>query len=51
MNSLDDHDRYPPKLAALPKDKVWGGTRIAHSFRNDLSMTGYPYARRAFSRE
>jgi mannose-6-phosphate isomerase len=36
MNSLHNPDLYPLKLVALPKEKVWGGSKIAATFRKDL---------------
>jgi mannose-6-phosphate isomerase len=38
MNNQNNDDLYLLKLAALAKDKVWGGTRIARTFRQDLAL-------------
>jgi mannose-6-phosphate isomerase len=38
VNNPNDDDLYPLKLVALAKDKVWGGTKIARTFRKDLSL-------------
>ncbi len=37
MNNLNKRELYPLKLEAQPKEKVWGGTKIAETFRHDLS--------------
>jgi mannose-6-phosphate isomerase len=37
MDSLYNPDLYPLKLVALPKEKVWGGSKIAETFRKDLA--------------